>query len=99
MEDFKNRLGRSTWNFLHVLANGYPNVPTKRDKLLMRNFLDTLTEIYPCKLCAVHMKSMFAKNPYKMNTRNEFKMYLCKIHNIVNKRLGKDIYECKIDNL
>lgn len=98
-DQYKNKLGRDTWRFLHTLANGYPNYPTNRDKLLMRNFLDTLTEIYPCNLCKRHMKEMFRKNPYKLNNRGEFVIYLCNIHNIVNKRLGKDLYECNISNL
>lgn len=99
MDSYKNILGRSAWAFLHVLAKGYPHNPTKRDKLYMKSFLDNFILIYPCKVCAEHMKHMFKKNPYELDSRRDFMMYVCKIHNIVNKRLGKEIFECHIDNL
>lgn len=33
--------------------------------------------------------------PFKYNSREEFVYYLCDLHNKVNKRLNKDIYDCK----
>lgn len=96
---YKNKLGNAAWRFLHLMAQGYPRRPSKKQKLYMKLFLDTFAEIYPCSLCSDHMKLMFQRNPYKLDSREEFMIYLCQIHNIVNKRLGKDEFKCNIDNL
>ena len=98
-ESFKNKLGRVTWAFLHMLAKGYPIKASKQDKLYMKSLLDLLPSIYPCKMCSSHMKNMFKNNPYKLDGRDDFMMYMCRIHNIVNKRLGKDVFICDIENL
>ncbi len=41
------------------------------------------------------MKEMIEQNPPKSKTREELVYYMCDIHNIVNKRLNKPIYDCK----
>ena len=37
---------------------------------------------------------MLSENPVKNNSREELVFYMCTIHNIVNKRLGKQIFDC-----
>jgi len=38
---------------------------------------------------------MLAEFPIKHKSREEFVIYLCGLHNKVNQRLGKKIFECK----
>ena len=45
-------------------------------------------------MCREHFKQMIELNPIRAFTREELVMYMCDIHNIVNKRLNKTIYDC-----
>ena len=38
---------------------------------------------------------MLKENPVKNGSREELVLYLCGLHNIVNERLGKAIFDCK----
>lgn len=38
---------------------------------------------------------MISENPVDVSTRDNFMKYLCKIHNIVNKRIGKNEFPCE----
>jgi FAD-linked sulfhydryl oxidase len=38
---------------------------------------------------------MIGENPIKATTREELVLYMCEIHNIVNRRLNKTEYDCK----
>ena len=77
-ESYKNRLGNATWQFLHTLAEGYPETPSKSYQLYTSNLLDTLSYIYPCYTCSAHMRKMFKEHPYRLETRSDFRKYLCK---------------------
>ena len=38
---------------------------------------------------------MLKESPIKANTREEFVYYMCEMHNNVNKRIDKPIFDCK----
>jgi FAD-linked sulfhydryl oxidase len=38
---------------------------------------------------------MLIDNPFSYKSREDLVYYLCGLHNIVNERLNKTIYECK----
>lgn len=76
------------------MAAAMPNNPTPEDKKAVEDFLNSISKIYPCKICSKHFKEMLQENPIKYNTREELVFYLCGLHNNVNERLGKPIYEC-----
>ena len=51
--------------------------------------------MFPCKLCSQHFQKMLADYPIKNNSREELVYYLCDLHNKVNSRLKKPIFDCK----
>lgn len=51
--------------------------------------------LFPCKICREHFIELIANNPIKNNSRQELVLYLCDIHNQVNKRLNKPIFDCE----
>ncbi len=51
--------------------------------------------LFPCKICRQHFKELLANNPIKNDSRKELVLYLCDIHNQVNKRLNKPIFDCE----
>ncbi|PJF17201.1 Sulfhydryl oxidase [Paramicrosporidium saccamoebae] len=90
-EEFRKLLGNATWRLLHTLAARYPDEPTDVDKTRMDQFMGLISHLYPCPKCARHMRQMLIDNPPKA----EFSQYVCTIHNIVNKRLGKPEFSCE----
>jgi len=91
----KEELGRHTWSLLHSVASSIPSLPTEATKKHISTLLGSLAELYPCKVCGKHFKEMLKENPIRYESREEFAYYLCDLHNKVNVRLGKPIYECK----
>lgn len=91
----KEELGRHSWALLHSVASAMPSMPTQEDKLALESFLVGLAHVYPCKICGKHFSQMLKDYPIKHKSREEFSYYLCDLHNRVNERLGKPVYDCK----
>ena len=49
---------------------------------------------FPCKMCGHHFIQMLNDNPVNATSRQDLTMYLCNLHNNVNLRLNKEIYNC-----
>ena len=91
----KQEIGRNTWTILHSIAASYPNEPNEEDKKQITNFLFSLAHLFPCKICGSHLTRMLKKEGVHANSREELVNYICKMHNIVNKVLGKPQFDCK----
>lgn len=91
----KEKLGRYSWNILHTIAASYPKNPNEEDKIAIKNFVDSFSYLYPCNECKKHFQKMIDENVIKSNSREELVQYFCDLHNIVNKRLEKPIFDCK----
>jgi FAD-linked sulfhydryl oxidase len=50
--------------------------------------------MFPCKICSGHFQNLLLSNPVKNSNREELVLYMCNIHNIVNKRLNKTEFDC-----
>ena len=46
----KSQYGKSTWEFLHTIAAYYPDEPTKTDRKSATNLIDSVKQLYACKL-------------------------------------------------
>jgi len=90
----KEKLGHRTWEILHSIAADYPLKPTSRDKEEVVLFLKSLSKLYPCNLCGAHFRQMLKKHPIQNKSRKSFSKYLCKLHNEVNLRLKKELFNC-----
>jgi len=49
-------LGQATWTLLHSMASTYPDNPTWQQKKDVKIFIDSLSRIYPCAVCAEHFR-------------------------------------------
>lgn len=84
--------GPSMWHFLHTMSFNYPVKPSKEDKIHYRDFILSLQYILPCKYCRQNLKTNLKANPVTMSvmeSRDTFSRYIYKLHEIVNKLLGK----------
>lgn len=88
------QLGASTWTFLHTMASYYPDQPDANHQKAAGTLLNALSELYPCSYCAKHMRSELMKNPARVESRGELERWMCDLHNEVNERLGKPLFDC-----
>ncbi|KAF7848340.1 hypothetical protein BT93_L2081 [Corymbia citriodora subsp. variegata] len=75
----KEELGRATWTFLHTLAAQ----------------MAILSRMYPCQECADHFKEILRANPVQAASHTEFSQWMCHVHNVVNRSLGKLVFPCE----
>ena len=94
-------IGRATWTFLHTTAAYYPTRPSRSHQVHMLSLLNALPSLYPCHVCAVHLKEEVNKFPpdRAVTTREGVIKWLCERHNEVNQRLGKRLWKCTIPEL
>ena len=84
--------GPSMWHYLHTMSFNYPVNPTSDDKKHYKNFMLNLQNVLPCKYCRINLKKNYKVLPLKdchLKNRNEFSRYVYKLHEIINKMLGK----------
>ncbi|KAJ3021630.1 hypothetical protein HKX48_008111 [Thoreauomyces humboldtii] len=89
-----SNLGSSTWTFLHTMAAYYPTTPSPAEQLSMRNFVSALTRFYPCGFCADHLTQEVVRRPPDVTSNRALSKWFCEVHNEVNERQGKPIFDC-----
>lgn len=87
-------LGRSTWMLLHSIAATYPSAPSTNEQTDLRSFMGAFSRLYPCWSCAEHFQKYMAKQQMPVSSRDEFGKWLCEAHNAVNRKLGKQVFDC-----
>ncbi|KAK8858627.1 hypothetical protein IAR55_002856 [Kwoniella newhampshirensis] len=92
-------LGRSTWTFLHTTAAYYPLTAPPQAQTNMLSLLSSLSMLYPCSWCATDFQKDIRRNPPDVSGREGLMRWLCERHNEVNGKLGKEKFDCGIQNL
>lgn len=88
-------LGKATWTFLHTMSVYYPQTPTPDQQADMHSLLVGLSKFYPCEHCATHMRKQLTVDPPQVTSRAALASWLCRLHNEVNMRLGKPMFDCE----
>lgn len=87
--------GPMGWMTLHSISLCYPENPTTQDKKHVSEFMDAFTATITCARCRDHFYSLFSTYkravPSLFNSKNDFFLAICRMHNSVNKRLEKPI--------
>jgi hypothetical protein len=84
--------GSSMWHALHVISFNYPIKPSKFHEIEYRNFMLSLKYVLPCKHCRDNLTILYNEDPLThkhMKGRTEFSLYVYKLHEKINKSLGK----------
>jgi hypothetical protein len=84
--------GPALWHALHTISFNYPTNPTDNDKKNYRDFMLSLVNILPCKYCRENLVNNYKEFPLTMEcmkNRNKFSRYVYKLHETINKMLGK----------
>ena len=85
--------GPAQWHFLHTMSFNYPVKPTNKDKKHYIDYMLNLVNILPCKHCRENLKKNYKVFPLTMDCmkdRNSFSRYVYRLHERINKNLGKD---------
>jgi len=94
---WREYVGRRSWFLFHSMAAKYPEYPSEDDIQAMHNLVATLGQLYPCKLCRLHLREQLRDPsllPVTFSSRTETTTWWCKLHNIVNADLGKPQFDC-----
>ena len=84
--------GPSLWHYLHTMSFNYPDNPTALQKKQYMTFILQMEHILPCKYCRINLKKNFKVIPLKLSSmanRESFSKYIYKLHEHINKMLGK----------
>ena len=84
--------GPSMWHYMHTMSFNYPVQPTIADKTHYKNFILNLQNVLPCRHCRENLTRNFKAHPIRacdMKNRETFSRYVYKLHEVVNKMLGK----------
>jgi len=93
----------SPLRFMYVFslkkAAWYPDNPSREDERMISQFMNAFARFYPCTYCAKDFQDNLAKSPVKARSREDLSMWLCEQHNLVNEKLGKDLFKCDMKTL
>lgn len=93
-ETLKAQLGNSAWHLLHTVLARYPEKPNDQQKTTLSQYVQLFAQVYPCGDCARHFQKLLAKYPPQVSSRKTAALWGCHIHNKVNERLQKPMYDC-----
>lgn len=93
---FVDELGRSSWNLLHTMAAKVPDKPNEEQQKDVKEFMRLFSLYYPCEFCAVDLQKDLQKLPPDVSSQEAFSKWMCQLHNMVNKKLGKQEFDCNL---
>lgn len=94
-ETAKAELGRHAWYLLHTVLARFPENPRPSDRADLESYVTYFIKLYPCRDCALHFqREILAHHPVQTSGRVPAAMWGCTVHNLVNKRLKKAVYDC-----
>jgi mitochondrial FAD-linked sulfhydryl oxidase len=97
----KETVGKITWTYLHSTIENTEHCGKQITNENLINLITTVGDLFPCQECSEHFKEMMKTEKLEENVKNRdnFNVWFCQIHNIVNKRLNKKIFDCSKNNL
>lgn len=76
------------------MAAYYPDEPSKEDQTSMTGFIGGLARFYPCESCASDFRRDIIDDPPDTSNRVALSNWWCRMHNRVNRKLGKPEFDC-----
>lgn len=93
-ETLKAELGRAAWKVLHTTMARFPDNPTQDESDALRSYVYLFARLYPCGDCAAHFQQILKKYPPQTSSRSTAAAWACFVHNVVNERKGKPVFDC-----
>lgn len=87
--------GKHIWTAIHLVALGFPAIPTDAERKQYESFFVSLGDVLPCCKCRdnykIHLKEL-PVNFYLEDNKTLF-AWTVEMHNIVNRSKGKKTWE------
>jgi len=93
-ETAKAALGRAAWKLMHTMTLRYPEHPTDDEREALKSYFYLTSRLYPCGECAAEFQVLLEHYPPQTSSRLSASAWLCFIHNKVNERLKKPVFDC-----
>ncbi|KAK6344049.1 hypothetical protein TWF696_007696 [Orbilia brochopaga] len=90
-ETIKAELGRASWRLLHTMLGRFPEKPSPDEREALKSYIHLFARLYPC---ADHFRLLLEQYPPQTSSRGAASQWGCVVHNAVNKRLNKEIFDC-----
>ena len=87
-------MGNAAWKLLHTTMAKFPDDPTPDDRASLKTYVYLFARLYPCGDCARHFQKILKKYPPQVSSRSSAATWACHVHNEVNKRLKKELFDC-----
>jgi hypothetical protein len=85
--------GPPMWKFLHVVTFTYPKNPSLITKKKYFSFIKDFKNVIPCQTCREgYVKAIKDFNIEILKNPETFSRWMVKVHNRVNKKLGKEFF-------
>lgn len=84
--------GPKGWFFIDSTILGYPDNPTRDEKLAFMNFLTSLQIVLPCHKCRKHFSEYIKKNPLNdiiLSSKKKLVEWILECHNNVRRLQNK----------
>lgn len=91
---YPDKWGPHVWQALHYITLGYPQNPSKEQKLKYKTFFVLLKDTLPCSVCANHYAENLKKMPLSdkdLANKESLVKWLINFHNVVNKMKEKPV--------
>lgn len=79
---------------MHTTFARFPEHPSKEESAALKQYIHLFQRLYPCGECAGHFGELLKKFPPQVGSRNAAAGWGCHVHNEVNKRLKKKLFDC-----
>ena len=91
--------GPSGWKLLHSITAIYPKRPNLKDKIILKEFMEIVSDILPCKYCRASFTKYSQSLPIDtfLNNNDRVQEWLYKMHNKVNGKLRRQGF-CTLEN-
>jgi len=86
VEEMRKQVGNAFWNYQHTLAEW--TIPDEQHQRAAFENLKSGVKTFPCPRCSSKGSLYLDANPIDL-TKEDFKTYVWKFHNVVNAKLGK----------
>lgn len=80
--------GEKAWDFIHIVAISYPNLPTFTDKNNYKNFFYSLGPVLPCERCTQNYENHLSTYPIDeyLSTPEDLFYWTVLIRNLVKRQ-------------
>ncbi|KAG1801050.1 ERV/ALR sulfhydryl oxidase domain-containing protein [Suillus subaureus] len=71
----------------------YPERPSQDERDALNSYLHLTSRLYPCKF-SLTLNFTLLRSIQQTGSRLAASLWLCSVHNKVNERLGKPLFDC-----